>query len=80
MAANFNNCAIFMIFIMVYFFFFFWILVKRKLHFTNLAYPRNPNLNLDCTDYVCTPSNKTVECTSQIGNNLHQGERPRGTK
>ena len=25
----------------------------RKLYFTNLANPKNPNLNLDSTDYGC---------------------------
>ena len=33
-------------------YFLFWIQIYRKLHFTNLANPTNPNLNLDCTDYA----------------------------
>ena len=30
-----------------------WIVVWRKKYFTNLANPKNQNLNLDCTDYAC---------------------------
>ena len=40
-------------FIYMIFIFSFWIQNLRKLHFTNLANPKNPNLNLDCTDYFC---------------------------
>ena len=40
-----------MIFMLVDVIFLFWIQVWRKLHFTILANPKNPNLNLDCTDY-----------------------------
>ena len=43
-----------MIFMLVYFiiiiFFLFLIQVNRKLYFTDLADPKNPNL--DCTDYA----------------------------
>ena len=42
-----------MIFMLVYVMFSFWIQICRKLYFTNLANPKNPNLNLDSTDYGC---------------------------
>ena len=42
-----------MIFMLVYVMFSFWIQICRKLYFTNLANPKNPNLNLDLTDYGC---------------------------
>ena len=38
---------------LVYVMFSFWIQICRKLYFTNLANPKNPNLNLDSTDYGC---------------------------
>ena len=37
----------------VYVMFLIWIQIYRKLYFTNLANPKNPNLNLDSTDYGC---------------------------
>ena len=40
-----------MIFMLVYVMFSFWIQICRKLYFTNLANPKNSNLNLDSTDY-----------------------------
>ena len=42
-----------MIFIFVYVMFLIWIQICRKLYFTDLANPKNPNLNLDSTDYGC---------------------------
>ena len=36
---------------LVYVMFSFWIQICRKLYFTNLANPKNPNLNLDSMDY-----------------------------
>ena len=42
-----------MIFMFVYVMFQIWIQIYRKLYFTNLANPKNPNLNLDSTDYGC---------------------------
>ena len=53
MAANFNNCTVFMILMVVNLFFSFWILILRKLHSTNLVNTKNPNKNLDCTAYIC---------------------------
>ena len=37
----------------VYVMFLIWIQICRKLYFTDLANPTNPNLNLDSTDYGC---------------------------
>ena len=37
----------------VYVMFEIWIQFYRKLYFTNLAHPKNLNLNLDSTDYGC---------------------------
>ena len=42
-----------MIFMFVYVMFLIWIQICRKLYFTDLANPKNPNLNLDSTDYGC---------------------------
>ena len=42
-----------MIFMLVYVMFSFWIQICRKLYFTNLGNPKNPNLNLDSMDYSC---------------------------
>ena len=42
-----------MIVMLVYVRFSFWIQICRKLYFTNLANPKNPNLNLDSMDYGC---------------------------
>ena len=42
-----------MIFMFVYVMFLIWIQICRKLYFTDLANPKNPNLNLDLTDYGC---------------------------
>ena len=51
---DFKNYVIFMIFIVVYVLFFTLDSdLEKNLHFTNLANPKNPNLNQDCTDYVC---------------------------
>ena len=38
---------------LVYVMFSFWIQICRKLYFTNLSNPKNPNRNLDSMDYVC---------------------------
>ena len=38
---------------LVYVMFSFWIQICRKLYLTNLANPKNPNLNLDSMDYGC---------------------------
>ena len=42
-----------MLFTVVYLIFSLWILILGKLYFRNLDNPENPNLNLDCTDYIC---------------------------
>ena len=51
MSGTFNIWNLFMIFMLV-FIFLFWIHVERQLHFRISANPKNPNLNLDCTDYA----------------------------
>ena len=53
MAADVKNLLIFITFTVVclMFFFSFWFRNLIKLLFTNLANPKNPNL--DCTDYGC---------------------------
>ena len=59
----------------------FWIQVYRKLYFTNLANPKNPNLNLDSTDYGCEIHHllsfswlSCTECCVTFGVMLKSGE------
>ena len=44
------------------YFFHFGFCFWRKLHFTHLAYPKNPNLDMACTNYICErmPSNLSL--------------------
>ena len=54
MTAHFKNLVFFIIFTVGYLILFtFWIQNLRKLHFTNLSNPKNPNWSLDYTDYGC---------------------------
>ena len=40
--------------------------MSRKLHTTNLANPQNPNLNLECTDYVCLSRTRSVKLLTRV--------------
>ena len=68
-----------MIFMLVYVMFSFWIQICRKLYFTNLANPKNPNLNLDSMDYGCEirlilRSKRFIEQVVKCGNLVYQSE------
>ena len=57
-----RNYVIFMIFIVIYLNFFTMDTDLEKNAFLSLANPKNPNLNLDCADYLYTQFTQSIFC------------------